>query len=329
MMTDLSKIIDNILQAIVIIDKNYNIVFSNEKTKKVFNEIPEGKKCYEFFYKIQEKCENCPIENENFEGIIYKTELKDFPCKITKFDNYYLKELFDYSQFFKIFESYIEDRKFIEIGHISAAIAHKVNNLLMGISGRIEAISMLKNENRLNDEYFETALNKISNNINEIKKLMDEILFFAHPERLKKEKVNINAVIKEMYIFSKFEIERPNLKFMLELNDIPDTLVEQKLIMQLILMICRILSRNFAQTSQDNRFIKIVTEKEGNSVFIKIIDNNQNKCKNLARMLSGEKQHKMNYENFIIKYCLLFHNADIEYSYKNGNVVKIKLEVKE
>ncbi len=324
-MRDIKEILDNLTQGIVIIEEDYNISYVNSKAEEIFNKkIPTGVKCYKFFHSSNEPCNICPIKNGNFNTIIYHNELgSQYNCIITKVNNYYIKEVFDYKKFFNIFESYIEEQKFAEVGHISAAIAHHVNNLLMGISGRIEAISMLKDEKKLTDEYFYKVINKITENINAIKKLMDEILYFAHPERIRKKKIDINNVIRDFYLLSKYEIERPNVKLILDLKDnLPDFLGEEKLIIHLVLVICRILSKNFYNIEKQNKIIKITTDYDEEFIVIRIKDNNHVKCEKITKII---KEREINYDNYVIRYCLLFHKGEIYYEFDEGNLIIVKL----
>ncbi len=327
-MESFRDIFNNISIGIIVISKDFEIEFANKKSEYIFNaKIPIGEKCYKFFNNNESICEDCPIENKEFNTIIYKEAKslrKKFTYKVINCRNNYIKEIFDLNQFFELFEDVIEEKKYAEVGHISAAIAHHVNNLLMGISGRVEAISILRNENKLNDEYFNKTIIKINDDISSIKKLMNEILFFAHPEKIKKKKNDLNNIIRDFYLFSKYEIERPQVKLKLNLDkNIPEIEIEEKLIQHLLLVICRLLSKNFYNIEKDNKSITIDTCIENDNVLIKIRDNNITKCEKIEKILTTKKE--ISYDNYVINYCLLFLNADIIYNFQEnkGNIVKI------
>ncbi len=327
-MENFKNILDNISIGIIVVDKDFEIKFANKKSEDIFNtKIPIGEKCYKFFNNNESTCKDCPIINKRFNTIIYREASslnKDFNYKIVNCKDYYIKEIFDINQFFKFFEDIIEEKKYAEVGHISSSIAHHVNNILMGISGRVEAISILKNESKLDDEYFNKAIIKINEDISSIKKLMNEILFFAHPEKIKKRRSDLNNIIRDFYFFSKYEIERPQIKLKLNLDkNIPQIKIEERLIQHLLLVICRLLSKNFYHIEKENKQIIIKTFIDNNNIGIEIKDNNVVKCDKIEKIITSKKE--ISYDNYVINYCLLFLNADIIYDFqkKIGNIIKI------
>ena len=327
-MENLNEIIDNLTQAISIINKNYEIVYTNRKIEELFRKKAKtGEKCYKFFKNRDKKCDDCPIEQNLLNTVIIQSSLgKQYQCLLKAVERFYIKEIFDFKKFSELFKTCLDEQKYIEIGHISAAIAHQVNNLLMGISGRIEALSMLRKEDKLDDNYFKKYIDKINENIISIKKLMEEILYFAHPERMEKKEVDINNLIRDLYIFSKYEIERPGLRFNLNLNEVPKIKCVEKLIMQLILMICRLLSKNFYNVEKNDKWILIETLYDKNDIVIKISDNNFKISEELEKIINQD--NGSNYESFVIKYCLIFHEYEFNFNFdkQRGNEVKIFLK---
>ncbi len=329
---EIKNFFNSILQGILILDRDFNIVAYNKNFLNLYNIKEENitkRKCFNIFKK-DEICEDCPVKNKIFNKIIHRFFTnKSIEIKVSPINNsYFLLEYFETEKFLKLFEKNIEEKKFAEIGHISAAIAHKVNNILTVIIGKLETINIMKDVGKLTQNYLDDSLKLIEEKSNEIKKLMDELLHFAHPERIKKVKKNLNQIIREFYIFSKYEIERPSVEFSLDLGEIEEIYVDETLITLMLLNLCRILSRNFVNVDLEKKELIIFTSEREDKIFIIIKDNNIKKAKDIEKLIANIFELK--YENFIIRYALIFHNAEIFYEFEEnkGNKIEIVLKKK-
>ncbi len=323
-------ILNNLTQGILILDKDFNIVNFNKKFVEIFSFDPSQfnqNKCFQILKNSENKCDNCPIIKKNFNSILHQEYRNiSIDVKVSPIENEnYLIEIFNIDEILKLFEKKIEERKFAEAGHISASIAHEVNNILMVIIGKIETLNLLRLNNKLTEKRLEDALKTIEEKSNQIKELMNEILTFSHPERLRKVKKNISQLIKEFYIFSKYEIERPGVIFSIELEDTPEIEIEENLFTLMLLNICKILSRNFYKSNLEDKKIEIKTFSKDNKIFLMIKDNNTVKSEELEKIL--ENISNLSYENFIIRYSLIYHGAKLEYKFTDkGNNITIIFE---
>ncbi len=323
------KFCGSLTQGILIIDNDFTIIQYNKKFQEIFQcSGGVGEKCYKFLRNKDSNCENCPIIEKKFNVFtyrIFKNKRVEYKA-INIDDKFYLLECFFFDDIIEVFGQKIEELKFIEIGHISAAIAHKVNNILMAVSGKVEAIEILKSAGNLSDEYFSNSLKVIEEGLNSIKELMSELLNFAHPERLQKKKADLNKVIKEFYIFSKYEIERPGVKFLLDLEEIPLVSIEEKLFIQMLIHLCRILSKNFYNSKIEKKEIVLKTKFENKKIKVIIQDNNNIEATEIKNLI--ERLFQLTYENLVIRYAIIFHEANIFFEFKKerGNIIVIEFK---
>jgi len=142
----LQSILDGIQDPIKIVDRNYDIVFTNlaasKATRRPFDEIL-GNKCYKLFYNLEEPCPHCltssVFSNGKAGSIPFVKELKDgekiyydlfsFPIADSKGKVKFVIELVkDITQRKKLEEQLLSSERLASMGEIAAAIAHEINN---------------------------------------------------------------------------------------------------------------------------------------------------------------------------------------------------------
>jgi len=72
----LAGILSSLTEIIVLVDKQLNLIWSNNVAKSKFGTSISGKKCYETFIKREDPCENCIALKTFSDGSIHETELE-------------------------------------------------------------------------------------------------------------------------------------------------------------------------------------------------------------------------------------------------------------
>ena len=71
--SDFRSLFDNVADYVIAINRNYQIIMSNDLFKKRFGAGP-GSKCYKAWKDASERCINCPVERSFADGLVHSHE---------------------------------------------------------------------------------------------------------------------------------------------------------------------------------------------------------------------------------------------------------------
>ena len=165
----------------------------------------------------------------------------------------------------------VQSEKLAALGRFSSGIAHEVKNPLGIILGGIEFL-----ENRLqeSDDTTTTAIKKIKESTLRADGIVCNLLKFAMPSELKKEKVNPNAVVEETLSLIKYRISLVNISIETEFSkDNLSVEVDKNQIQQVLFNILL----NAIEAMSKNGKIKVKTykttiEKDSKSMLFCVIE---------------------------------------------------------
>ena len=132
--------LNNLRDPAFFVDKEFNILFLNEKAKKIFGD-KTGKKCFEVIYSLQKPCNSkkclCPVNGE-----IFPVKIKDNSCFLIKEGECSSEILFSKG---KIALMMLKNQKDLPVENVSESIfqitGYKPEDLLSGELGYTQIIS--------------------------------------------------------------------------------------------------------------------------------------------------------------------------------------------
>ncbi|WP_050806970.1 ATP-binding protein [Acetonema longum] len=166
----------------------------------------------------------------------------------------------------------VSERKFLEkemarferlhlIGELAASIGHEVRNPLTTIRGFLQIMRGKAQENR---EYYDIMIDELDR----ANSIITEFLSLAKSKSIELEVHNLNDVIRMLAPLIQANAIVENKSVSMDLGQIPDLLLNEKEIRQMILNI----ARNGIEAMQPGKNLTIRTRAEGDEVLLSIID---------------------------------------------------------
>ncbi len=117
-------------------------------------------------------------------------------------------------------------------------IAHEIKNPLGAIDINLQLLKKEiknKNKNGKAENYFKV----IKEEINRVDKIVTEFLLTVRPIKINLQEKDIKQVINSVYELLNPELENKNIKLLLNLNNISNILIDEKLLKQVIINIVK------------------------------------------------------------------------------------------
>ena len=175
----------------------------------------------------------------------------------------------------------IQKSKLESLGELAAGIAHEINQPLVGISMGLDNILIKSKNNEVTEDYLNTKFNKLFEDIERIRKIINHIRVFSRDQDLTDfKKVNINEVINNALSMVKTQYKNHNVKCTISLNCKDCYTYGNKYKLEQVIL--NILSNaKYAIDEKENTIndisyqkqIKIKTYENRNNLFINIEDN--------------------------------------------------------
>lgn len=172
----------------------------------------------------------------------------------------------DITAFKKLVEQTIHSEKLAEVGRMSAALAHEINNPLGVIAYAVELMQRAEDDADFNREMLE----RIANETERMKTLTGSLLSFSRAKETRWQKIELNAVIRDVLKLVKYELEKNSISTELDLGELGEMEADPNKLKQVLIN----LVLNAVHVMPGGGSIRILTRKaETNSVELVIEDN--------------------------------------------------------
>jgi two-component system, sporulation sensor kinase E len=176
---------------------------------------------------------------------------------------YYLESLTDITQQKKLEREMAKLDSLNMIGQMAAGISHEFRNPITTVRGFVQLLSGRQELANIK-EYFDIIIEEIDR----ANSIIAELLTLSRNKALDLKRDNINRCLQKLFPMIQAAAFNDDKDAELELADIPDILMEESEIRQLILN----LTRNAIQASPQNCKIKISTYQEKDEVVLAVHD---------------------------------------------------------
>ncbi len=163
-------------------------------------------------------------------------------------------------------KSVIRAKNLEDLAAMSAGMAHEIRNPLTSISGYAQYIQLeLSQSSKLQED-----ISIIIDEVDRLNRIVDRFLSFARPKELKLKLEDINVVVKSAIKILNNELSCNNVKLDVNLNKVPEILIDRDQIYQVILNI----AINGIQSMPQGGILNISTGyiKSSKTVYIDIED---------------------------------------------------------
>jgi len=208
--TKLAGIVNSVTDAMVMLDREFNIVWINDIAKKLFGPDLVGEKCYRAYHRYDKVCEPCIVKQCFEDGMVYEFETeitgidgnpRSFWCTVSVAAKYQdgcpktvVEFLRDITEKRKLEAQLQQAQKMEAIGTLAGGIAHDFNNLLMGIEGNVSLMLLNINPNEPNYE----RLKNIERLVVSGAELTKQLLGFARGGKYEVKPTDLNKLIDKI-----------------------------------------------------------------------------------------------------------------------------------
>lgn len=244
---DKEIILNAISELVVYHDSNMIIRWVNQTAGISVGMLPEqlvGHRCFEIWQKRKDPCPGCMVQKSISTGQYEEGEIADPTGVIWLVKAYPVKDGQNTVGVVEVARN-ITKQKQMEmemarlerlnlIGQMAAGLGHEVRNPMTTVRGFLQ---LLKNKEGLSNykDYFELMLEELdrANNI------ITQYLSLVKKKTTKKLKQNINTILRALYPLIQADAFKSDIHFTLELKSIPDLIIDEEEIHQLVLNLVR------------------------------------------------------------------------------------------
>ncbi|KAF1085233.1 Sporulation kinase E [Sporotomaculum syntrophicum] len=239
----LYSLLDGLPAIIYLRDSDYNISFSNRYFWDFFDK-PKNKRCFEVIHNKQEPCEGCPSDRvlktkipETWErmysnGRIF--EVYTYPFQDINASPLVLNLFIDITSRKQFEQEMTRLSRLNLIGQMAAGIAHEIRNPMTTVRGFLQLLGQ-KDKYRQDKEYFNLMIQELDR----ANSIITEFLSLAKNRAAGFKKQNLNHIVQSLFPLIQADAMESAKYVTLELNEIPNLLLDEKEIRQLILNLTR------------------------------------------------------------------------------------------
>lgn len=259
---------------IALVSPDYSVRFANNSFRESFGES-FGKYCYETLYGRKEPCEACLIDKIFEEGASYKWEQLHNACPyqvygypVHDFDGtpLALTMAIDISEIKQLKEEMLRLDRLNLVGEMAAGIGHEIRNPMTTVRGFLQLLGAKEECARYKD-FFALMIKELDS----ANAIITEYLSLAKNKAIELKEQNLNHIVQALFPLIRADAVQNDKYVELVLGDIPDLLLDEKEIRQLILN----LARNGLEAMASGGTLTIRTYLEGNKVVIEVQDKGQ------------------------------------------------------
>lgn len=186
------------------------IKWMNQSGRNVVSEIKKhgkDRKCYDFWFDQQNRCEDCPVYTTFHTGksmMIHKSTTNNRSWLIHTFPitnmegkvDGVIETITDITKFSQLERKLLQSQKLNAIGKVTSQISHDFNNYLTVILGNLDIIALELDSNSSLYQHFQD----IQNAANNAKEIATQLLSFGRDNPMKKSLLDLNAIIRSNLI---------------------------------------------------------------------------------------------------------------------------------
>lgn len=198
--------------AILVIDRNYQVLQANLAAERSALGAPHRTKCYELLFNRKSACVGCSL-GQNFE---IKNEMKTFKVQSSHFNldteedsDYWVHIYEDVSEKKAIEHKFQQTARLAELGLVSSSIAHELNNPLGGILSYLQIMKL----DLANNHPFQADIEMMSQTGLRMKKIIEDLLVFSRKEdSFQVESTSLIKLVQKSLDLLQLQLKKENLK---------------------------------------------------------------------------------------------------------------------
>ncbi len=220
---DYGKILDALPCYVTLQNRKLGIIWCNESYRRDFGS-PDGRTCYEFYGLGKTKCLDCPVERTFSDGLVHTKEMTFTINADRRLDFViYSSPVYEGEKIVSVLETAVNitsikdiQKQLILVGQAVAGMAHSIKNIMMGLEGGIYVVNRGLEDKK--QEEIKDGWEMVLLNFDKISRLVKDILYCSKDRAPNLKKVNLNEIVKEIYLLYKESASRYNIDMKLELD---------------------------------------------------------------------------------------------------------------
>lgn len=268
----LFSLLEKLPASVSLIEPDYSIVFANKHIREKFGEL-KGSTCYKVFHGLEAPCEDCVIPE-----LLATNTSKELERTVINGDirhNYYSPFYdIDGSLLVMILGFDITEQKQLEkeiarldrlnlVGEMAAGIGHEIRNPMTTVRGFLQMLGE-KDDCTKYKEYFNLMIEELDR----ANSIITEFLSLAKNKPVELKKQNLNKIVTVILPLITADAMVTDKYIKVDLDNIPELLLDEKEIRQLILN----LVRNGLEAMSPGGHLKIKTSAEDDEVVLAVRD---------------------------------------------------------
>jgi signal transduction histidine kinase/GAF domain-containing protein len=265
-------VIESITDGFLTLDKDWNISYLNDHNRLPLNKISKdviGKNLWDQFPKTVDT-----VLHREFHRVMSDRIPVHFETQSAYGDQWYEIVAYPYDEGISSLIKDITEKKKYEkelkrlsgldlIGQMAAGISHEIRNPMTTVRGFLQIL----NENQELDKYSQ-YIKLMVEEIDRANSIISEFLSMSNTRTSDLHKLDLNAIIHDMFPLINIDASNQNKYIELDLNDIPPLLLNRNEIRQLLINIYR----NGLEAMEEGKVLTIKTYKEENCVVLALQD---------------------------------------------------------
>lgn len=215
----LSNILDNMGDAVIIEDKNFNIIYQNKTSRELEGDLV-GRKCYKALHNRSQPCDgDCPVRHflrdNRTEPYVHTTQTRSglfwdiiaVPFLDEKGNKVVLEVSRNITEQKRLREQLLQSEKMSALGQLISGVAHELNNPMTGVLG----FSQLLLSSQELPGKTKQALEKIYLEAERARKIVQNLLTFARQHKPEKRNIQLNDVLNRTLDLRAYEMKVTNI----------------------------------------------------------------------------------------------------------------------
>ena len=238
----LYSLLDGLPAAIFLQDRQFKIHFANKKFIELFGPL-EGRTCYQIIEDSRTPCDDCHTvtmtEDSDPVYEIFSAKDKTYELYQQPYVDYngtllIAKMLIDVTEKKKTETEIVRLQSLNLVGEMAAGIAHEIRNPLTSVRGFLQMLSSKQEQNKYRDFY-----DLMVGELDRANSIITEFLSLAKGSKSEKKRHNLGLILTNLYPLILVDALNQDKEVVFELENIPDLMLDQKEIRQLILNLVR------------------------------------------------------------------------------------------